>query len=63
MARTTGAPGDWTISERAHMDGSRALATYVAEDLLIGISWIRDAWSLVCLMPKCRMSGRVKVNR
>ena len=30
------APGDWTTKHRVHMEGPMALATYVAEDGLVG---------------------------
>jgi hypothetical protein len=34
-ARSPRAPGDWTTNQRVHM----ALATYVAEDGLVGHQW------------------------
>ena len=36
QARSPGAPGDWTTNQRVHMEGPMALATYVAEDGLVG---------------------------
>jgi hypothetical protein len=30
------APRDWTTNQRIHMEGPMALATYVAEDGLVG---------------------------
>jgi hypothetical protein len=35
-ARPPGAPWDWTTSQRVYMEELRALATYVAEDDLVG---------------------------
>ena len=34
-----GAPRDWTTNQRVHMEGPMALATYVAEDGLVGHQW------------------------
>ena len=31
--------GDWTTNHRVHMEGSMALAAYVAEDGLVGHQW------------------------
>jgi hypothetical protein len=36
---TPGAPRNWTTNQRIHMEGPRALATYVAEDSLAGHQW------------------------
>ena len=36
QARPPGAPGDWTTNQRLHMVQPMALATYVAEDGLVG---------------------------
>ena len=33
------APGDWTTNQRVHMEGPMVLATYVAEDGLVGHHW------------------------
>jgi hypothetical protein len=38
-ARTPGASGHWTTNQRVHMEGSMALAAYVAEDGLVGHQW------------------------
>ena len=37
--QTLGAPGDWTTNQRIHMEGPMVLATYVAEDGLVGHQW------------------------
>jgi hypothetical protein len=34
-----GAPGDWTTKQRIHMEQPMVLATYVAEDGLVGHQW------------------------
>jgi hypothetical protein len=34
-----GTPGDMTTNQRAHMEEPMALATYVAEDGLVGHQW------------------------
>jgi hypothetical protein len=34
-----GALRDWTTNQRIHMEGPMALATYVAEDALVGHQW------------------------
>ena len=34
--QTLRAPGDWTTNQRVHMERSMALATYVAQDGLVG---------------------------
>jgi hypothetical protein len=39
LVRSPAAPGDWTNNQRVHMEGSIALAAYVAEDGLIGQQW------------------------
>jgi hypothetical protein len=44
LTRHPGAPGDWTTNQRIHMEGSRAPATYVVEDGLVGHQW--EEWSL-----------------
>jgi hypothetical protein len=36
QARPPGAPGDWTAKQRIHMERPLALATYVAENGLVG---------------------------
>ena len=36
---TLRAPGDWTTNQRVHIEGPMALATYVAEDGLVGHQW------------------------
>jgi hypothetical protein len=36
LSRPPGAPGDWTTNQRVYMEGPMALATYVAEDGLVG---------------------------
>ena len=38
-ARCPGALRDWTTNQRVHMEGPMALATYVAEDDLVGHQW------------------------
>ena len=42
LARSLTAPRDWTTNQRVHMEGPMALATYVAEDGLVGISGRRS---------------------
>ena len=37
--RPSKAPGDWTVNQRIHMEGPIALATYAAEDGLVGHHW------------------------
>ena len=37
--QTPRAPRDWTTNQRVHMEGPMALATYVAEDGLVGHQW------------------------
>jgi hypothetical protein len=44
LARCPGAPGDWTTNQRVHKEGPIALATYMAEDGLVGHSW--EEWPL-----------------
>jgi hypothetical protein len=39
QARGPGAPGDWTTNQRVHMEQPMAVATYVAEDGLVGHRW------------------------
>jgi hypothetical protein len=36
LARPSGAPTDWTVNQRVHMEGAMALATYVAKVGLVG---------------------------
>ena len=43
-AEPPGAPRDWTINQRVHMEGPMALAAYVAEDGLVGHQW--EGWPL-----------------
>ena len=40
------APKAWTTNQRIHMDGPMALATYVAEDGLVGYQWEERPWGL-----------------
>ena len=44
QTRLPRAPGDWTTNQRVHMEGPMALATYVAEDGLVGHQWVE--WPL-----------------
>ena len=44
QARLPGAPRDWTTNQRIHMEQPMALATYVAEDGLVGHQW--EKWPL-----------------
>jgi hypothetical protein len=44
QARPPGAPGDWATNQRIHMEGTMALATYVAEDGLVKHHW--EEWPL-----------------
>jgi hypothetical protein len=37
--QTPRAPRDWTNNQRLHMEGPMVLATYVAEDGLVGYQW------------------------
>ena len=37
--RLPGTPTDWTTNQRVHMEGPMVLATYVAEDGLVGHHW------------------------
>jgi hypothetical protein len=39
LARPPGTSGNWTTNQRVHMEGPMALATYVAEDGLVGHQW------------------------
>jgi hypothetical protein len=39
QARIPGAPGDWVTNQRIHMEQPMVLATYVAEDGLVGHQW------------------------
>ena len=39
QARPPGAPRNWTTNQRIHMEIPMALATYVAEDGLVGHQW------------------------
>ena len=39
QARPSGAPGDWTTNQRTYMEWPMVLATYVAEDSLVGHQW------------------------
>ena len=43
--QTPGAPRDWTINQRVHMEGPMAPATYVAEDGLVGHQWESGPWA------------------
>ena len=36
LARTPGAPKDWTTNQRVHVEGPKTRAAYVAEDGLVG---------------------------
>jgi hypothetical protein len=37
--QTPGASGDWATNQKIYMEGPMALATYVAEDGLVGHQW------------------------
>jgi hypothetical protein len=39
QARSPRVSRDWTTNQRVHMEGPMALATYVAEDGLVGRQW------------------------
>jgi hypothetical protein len=39
LASLPKAPRDWTTNQRIHMEGPMALASYVAEDGLVGHQW------------------------
>ena len=39
LARPPGTSRYWTTNQRVHMEGPMALATYVAEDDLVGHQW------------------------
>jgi hypothetical protein len=52
------APGYWTTNQKIHMEWPIVLATYVAEDDLVG-QGRRGPWAWGCLKPQCRgMPGR-----
>ena len=42
--RPCGAPGDWIINQRIHIEGPMALVTYVAENSVVEHQW--EKWSL-----------------
>jgi hypothetical protein len=50
LARTPGAPGDWTTNEIVHMP--MALSTYVQRIALLDIRNV--PWALACPMPQCK---------
>jgi hypothetical protein len=39
LAIPPGAPRDWTTNRKVHMEGPVALATYMADDGLVGHQW------------------------
>jgi hypothetical protein len=39
QARPPGAPGDWTTIQRMYVERPMPLATYVAEDGIVGHQW------------------------
>ena len=39
IGQTPGASRGWTTNQRVHIEGPKALATYVAEDGLVGHQW------------------------
>ena len=41
-----GSPGDWTTNQIVHMEGPMVLATYVADDVLVGHQWKEQAVGL-----------------
>ena len=44
LTRHPRALGDWTTNQRVHMEGPMALASYVADDALVGHQW--EEWPL-----------------
>lgn len=56
--QTPRAPGDWTTNQRVQIEGPMALATYVADDGLVGHHWEERPLCLrVFYIPVFRNAG------
>jgi hypothetical protein len=56
------APWDWTTNQTTHMEGTRTLATYVAEDGLVGCKWEERLLGLRGFNAPCRSCSICKFS-